>query len=96
MCFIYVDNAVRKGLFLLPVLRKGMAQKMLDVRATRFRLTAPTPQAAVNDGVAPMEGSDIPPSMPSTTPRITKRIRKAGPSCEPGATRSRRNSCVRG
>jgi hypothetical protein len=59
-------------------------------------LTAHAPQADVDGVVSPVEGSDIPPSMPSTTPRITKRRRKAGPSSEPGATRSRRNTRVRG
>jgi hypothetical protein len=59
-------------------------------------LTAPAPQAEVDGAVSPVEGSDIPPSMPSTSQRITKRRRKAGPSSEPDATRSRRNTRVRG
>ena len=65
-------------------------------RATRVRLTAPAPQAAVADDISLVEGSDIPPSLSSNAPRITKRRRKAGPSFEPSATRSRRNSRVRG
>jgi hypothetical protein len=56
-------------------------------------LTAPAPQA---DVVSPVEGSDIPPSMPVTAPRNRKRRSRAGPSYEPGATRSRRNSIARG
>jgi len=65
-------------------------------RAQRVRLTAPTLQADVDGVVYPVEGSDIPPSMPVTAPRIRKRRSRAGPSHEPGATRSRRNSIARG
>jgi hypothetical protein len=32
VCFLYAANAGRMVLFLLPVLRGGMAQQMLDVR----------------------------------------------------------------
>ena len=65
-------------------------------RSQRVRFSAPAPQADIDGVISPMEGSDIPPSMPSTASRIPKHRRKAGPSFEPGATRSRRNSRVRG
>ena len=64
-------------------------------RAQRGRLTAPPLESDADDVVSPVEGSDIPPHVPSITPRITKRKRREGPSSESGAPRSRRNTRVR-
>ena len=82
---------------LLPLARtKRRNGAAIARRAQRVRLTTPTPQADVEGVVSPVEESDIPPSMPVIVPWIRKGRSRAGPSSEPGATRSRRNSLARG